>query len=301
MLALVILTVVLLLVACVIVYRRKKPDVGRIVRWAATPAFYFSVGAIFKNESHILKEWLEHYAARGVEHFYLINDDSTDNFRDILDPWIEKGTVTLFDTSSSPSSKKGRQVVFYEKFFAPILRHTRWLAILDLDEFLYSPTATQLPTILKRYEHLSQIRVNWVWFGSNGFVKQPASVVQGFTKRATYGHRKWSPGPNGWGINGSHGPKCIFQTSMYRSFGIHEHRVKGRTENLSYERNVKDPLLLINHYAVQSLDFWMTVKATRGDANRHFRTDARNLDYFKCWDINDIEDLRLANQVKNGL
>ncbi len=293
MLALLVSVLVLTVVAIIIMYRRNP---------GTDAQFYLSVGAIFKNEGHILKEWLEHYEARGVEHFYLINDGSTDNFRAILDPWIEKGGLTLFDTSSSRTSiKKGRQVVFYEKFFEPILKRTRWLAILDLDEFLYSTSTLQLPTILKKYEHLAQIRVNWVWFGSNKHVKQPTSVVQGFTKRAKYGLRKWSPGPNGWAVNGSHGPKCIIQTSMYRSFGIHEHQVKGRTENLSYERDAKHPLLLINHYAVQSLDFWTTIKATRGDVNRHFRTDARNLDYFKCWDINDIEDVRLANQGKIGL
>lgn len=52
--------------------------------------FYFTIGAIFKNESHILKEWIEHYFYHGVEHIYLINDNSTDNFLNILEPYIKK-------------------------------------------------------------------------------------------------------------------------------------------------------------------------------------------------------------------
>ena len=42
--------------------------------------YYLSILAIFKNEAMNLKEWIEHYILNGVEHFYLINNGSTDNF-----------------------------------------------------------------------------------------------------------------------------------------------------------------------------------------------------------------------------
>ena len=41
--------------------------------------YKLSVGTIFKNEEHIIKEWIEHYLYHGVEHFYLIDDNSDDN------------------------------------------------------------------------------------------------------------------------------------------------------------------------------------------------------------------------------
>jgi hypothetical protein len=50
--------------------------------------------AVFKNESHILSEWIQHYLCRGVEHIYLINDYSTDNFLPIINKYSSK--VTLF-------------------------------------------------------------------------------------------------------------------------------------------------------------------------------------------------------------
>ena len=34
---------------------------------------YLSVLAIFKNEGHIINEWLNHYLLEGVDHFYLID------------------------------------------------------------------------------------------------------------------------------------------------------------------------------------------------------------------------------------
>ena len=58
-----------------------------------------SIGAIFCNEAPSLKEWLDHYINRNVDHFYLINDNSNDNFKEVLDPYIQKGYITLFNVT----------------------------------------------------------------------------------------------------------------------------------------------------------------------------------------------------------
>jgi hypothetical protein len=46
--------------------------------------YSISVLAMFKNESSIIQEWLEHYLAEGVQHFYLIDNGTTDNTNYIL-------------------------------------------------------------------------------------------------------------------------------------------------------------------------------------------------------------------------
>jgi len=58
--------------------------------------FNLSVGALFKNESIIIKEWLEHYIYHGVEHFFLVDDNSDDNYLSIIQPYMDKGLITLF-------------------------------------------------------------------------------------------------------------------------------------------------------------------------------------------------------------
>ena len=37
-----------------------------------------------KNEGKFLNEWLDHYISEGVEHFYLIDNGSTDNTPEIV-------------------------------------------------------------------------------------------------------------------------------------------------------------------------------------------------------------------------
>ena len=50
--------------------------------------YKLSVGALFKNESHSIKEWIKHYLYHGVEHFYLIDDGSTDNYLEEIQEFI---------------------------------------------------------------------------------------------------------------------------------------------------------------------------------------------------------------------
>ena len=50
--------------------------------------YYFSVAAMFKNESWTLKEWVEHYKLHGADHIYLVDDFSDDDYLPILQPYI---------------------------------------------------------------------------------------------------------------------------------------------------------------------------------------------------------------------
>ena len=53
--------------------------------------------AIFKNEARYLKEWVEYHRMVGVEHFYLYNNDSTDNYKEELKYYLDNNIVTLTD------------------------------------------------------------------------------------------------------------------------------------------------------------------------------------------------------------
>ena len=45
---------------------------------------YLSILSTFKNEATILKEWIDYYLQQGFDHFYLIDNGSTDNFLETL-------------------------------------------------------------------------------------------------------------------------------------------------------------------------------------------------------------------------
>lgn len=107
--------------------------------------YNLAVCSIFKNESHILDEWIQHYKHRDVDHIYLVNDNSTDNYYPII---VKYGDyITLFHNDIN-TTNLGRQSLIYEKYVRGILSECKWIAILDLDEFLWSPQDKSFADIL---------------------------------------------------------------------------------------------------------------------------------------------------------
>tara|TARA_A100001391_G_scaffold39070_1_gene21629 strand:+ start:279 stop:1112 length:834 start_codon:yes stop_codon:yes gene_type:complete len=267
--------------------------------------YYFSVAAMFKNESWTLKEWVEHYKLHGADHIYLVDDFSDDDYLPILQPYIDSGYVTLFK-SDVEERFTGRQIHVTNKYFLPIAKESKWIAQVDVDEFLYSPKVVNIKKILKKYEDYGRVITNWVWFNSNDFIEHPeGGIVNNFNKRAEYNARVWATlyshaNPNGqdepeW--QNLDAPKCIVNTDFgIEQFAVHDAFNSGQTINLSYKTNEEDPELLLNHYQLQSREYWETVKMDRGDCNHWYTGNRRGWHAFYSLDIGDIIDNRLKEQ-----
>lgn len=53
--------------------------------------------AIIKNEAPYIIEWIEYHRLVGVEKFYIYDNGSTDNIKDILTPYISNNTVVYHE------------------------------------------------------------------------------------------------------------------------------------------------------------------------------------------------------------
>jgi len=243
--------------------------------------YKLSVGAMFRNERHIIKEWIEHYIFHGVEHFYLINDKSTDSSVAILQQYISKGIVTLFNPNCP--YYLGRQHDMYNKFILPRLGDTEWLLIVDLDEFVWSPQTVDLRQILGQCGHIGQIQVEHTLFGSAGLMKNPVSAVAGYRYRSTETPSQ-KPGMRKYFIN---------TRFKFTNLGLHH----AKFESLEDEKHkfllLNEPYFRLNHYCCQSFEFWRDVKCTRGDGDNY---RVRTVEDFKVLDQNDVEDTGLIKQ-----
>jgi hypothetical protein len=135
-----------------------------------------AVCAIFREEAPFLDEWLTFHAGIGVTHFYLYNNHSTDNFREVLQPWQAAGFVTLIEWPVEPG-----QIPAYQDCVRRFKYEARWIAFFDLDEFLFSTESRNILPILASLAHLPGIEVWQLIFGSNGHVKRPPSVLESYT------------------------------------------------------------------------------------------------------------------------
>lgn len=147
------------------------------------PYWYLSAVAIFKDEARHLDEWLAFGVSEGIEHFLLYDHCSTDNSRAVLQPWIDAGIVELIDWRVS--WKSGAQKYAYIDALRRLRGRARWVAFIDIDEFLFSPSGRRLPDVLKGYEAYAGVVVNWQCYGTSGHATRPTGLtIESFTRRA---------------------------------------------------------------------------------------------------------------------
>jgi len=265
-----------------------------------------TVAAIFKNESHILREWIEHYLREGVDAFLLVDNGSTDNPLRILEPYIESRIVELVT-----DSRRHRQAELYNEHFLEKCRMSSWVMIVDLDEFVYARKGYRtIPDYLHTLDQsVGEIYIPWKNFGSSGFITQPQSVVSSFTHRADYDDRQSNATIDGNRVL----CKGIVRGRTLKRMKAHCSITKRRMfsklahitsdglaasvhSNFQYisEETLENSALHLNHYVIQSMEWFQQVKMTRGDASSSKNEDIRTLAYFKKFDVNDVIDRELA-------
>lgn len=144
---------------------------------------YLTAVTVFQNEAPHLDEWLAFNLLEGVEHFLLYDNASTDNVRDVLEPWIEAGFVELIDWPLH--WKSGAQIKAFLDALERLRGRSRWAAFIDVDEFLFSPTGRTVAEVLEQYNRYAGIVVNWQCYGSSGHKARPSGLtIESYTRRA---------------------------------------------------------------------------------------------------------------------
>ena len=99
---------------------------------------------------------------------------------DALAPYIEDGTVVQTDWPMLPGQRGA-----YDHCLQERRDESRWIAFLDLDEFLFSPTGRPVSEVLVDYEQWPGIGVNRLRFGTSGHKVRPDGlVIENYVRRA---------------------------------------------------------------------------------------------------------------------
>ena len=256
--------------------------------------FVLSVCAIFKNEAHVLNEWISHHLKEGVDHFYLIDNGSSDEYQPILEKYTD--VVTLFVDDAKHSQER-----LYNKYVLPLKEDSELMMIIDLDEFVYSRKEfSTIPAFLSSLpENFSSISMPMKLFGSSGHIVQPPTVVPHFLYRMdTFDeHLGW------W--------KQIVRANVLSKIRTHDHDVssglKLRSDLTPFHNTLlsqpmdeettcaffQNAFVHINHYKIQSFNWFKEIKCTRGAANCKQEENLRNEEYFRQNDCNQQLDNEL--------
>jgi len=220
--------------------------------------YYLSIGAIFKNEAESIEQWLKHYIKRGVQHFYLINDNSTDNFLKVIEPYQDFITLFDFDKTTDIYIPGGRQPAAYHKCFSPIVKESEWFLICDIDEYVWCPNGFCLKTELELLnDEYNCINLVGPHFGSNNHKTQPREIVSSFTRRQVL--ESDVEYISEYNINVFQSPmvKQMVKSNSVEFFGIHTHILKGKYKYLNEKKiPLNNRKFRLNHYMTQSEERW---------------------------------------------
>ena len=243
--------------------------------------YKLGVLAIMKNEAMNLEEWVGHYLWQGIDQIYLIDNGSTDNSASLLQPWIDQGVVKLIQLEE-PYKQKAHYRTAFKKFH--IADQCQWLMIADLDEFWFcKKEGVNIREALNHYDNFDVIYTNWSIFGSSGHKAHPSDLRTQFCMR----HQEL----------GAHGnTKWICQTNILSDLrDLDVHKIRGACSSRAISDN---NMFQLNHYMIQSLEYFTKIKMTRGDAGSQMEDKTRSIDYFNHFDnLCLIKDTLLADMV----
>lgn len=237
----------------------------------------FSILAIFKNESHVITEWIQHYLNEGADDIILVDNESDDDWQSKISPEFLTSDKIHFYNHAGLNQQRN----VYKKYFK--LAKNNWVLICDLDEFLYS--RKQYATIADYLnsidnDDITNILIPWKIYGHSGFKKQPEGVVNNFVHTLDYDNtsvavkslvRKDRCTHLDLHVSG-YNTGCVVDP-LLKAIPNHPHM------NISGEYIESLPLH-INHYVVQSEEWFWNVKVKRGRADCPPGVQVRNQEFF---------------------
>jgi hypothetical protein len=237
-----------------------------------------SICGIFKNEAQYLDEWICYHLLVGVNHFYMYNNNSEDDYLSVLQKYIDQGVVTLVQWE-----KNQAQMEAYRDCIDRFADETNWLGFIDIDEFINPIDYDDIYSFLKRFEKkYGSVLIYWKFFGTSGLKDRDRKglVCEDFTVC--------------WPKYSNIG-KCFLNTSFKidvekHGMSLHHHMWTHRKGHsippvnsfghlsFGYHHKVKEHFdIQINHYFTKSYAEYME-KKSKGDV--YFKINPHDEAYF---------------------
>lgn len=225
--------------------------------------YELSICAIFQNEAEWLREWIEYHRLVGVQHFWLYNNNSTDHYKSVLRPYVQEGIVNLIEWPSPPDQD---WTPYQQQAYMDCLRNmryrTKWLALIDVDEFIVPKTADTITKMLEPFEsreNVGGVMLFWQMFGTSGVWKIPRgkTMVQTLLQKA-----RWDNGNNRL-FKTICRPECVRRCNVH--FCDYLPPYKGMSMN--GKGDFKQPICIegmcIHHYWMRTEKFFYETKLER--------------------------------------
>lgn len=229
--------------------------------------YEISMCCITQNEDRFLKEWIDYHMLIGVEHFYIYDNLSTDNTVKILEPYVKNNIVEYFLWDRNYNNPEGWWKVQCDAYIDSVERAknvSKWLCIVDTDEFIVPIQDDNLNKFLKDFDSYGGVCLNWVCFGTSGVNRIPSQswMITNLLQRAKLDYPmnrivKSIVRPERVNAKFSFFPHICSYHNNYYHVNANKEQFQGETTDICIDR------IRIHHYWCRDIEFMFQVKIPR--------------------------------------
>ena len=242
--------------------------------------------SIQRNRNPWIVEWLAFHLNMGFTRFYLYCHKTDDGMTETLLKLSQKYPIVVHEINTDYLP----QLSAYQHAMNNHLNDVDWMAFIDGDEFLFPTNGRRLDEALKRFsiENLSAIAVYWKCYGGNGHIKEPDGLLVENYRR--HSGDDFMPNRHVKTILRGRQKAVASSSHIFQVDGdTLDDRMRCVTKGCSIETPPSYDYFRINHYAVQSFEFFKQKKQNIGapDSDPNLvRPDSWYFDY----DRNECDD-----------
>lgn len=184
---------------------------------------------IVRNEARHIAEWARFHHGAGVSQFFVYDNACSDGTIEILRATLPEAALTVIPWAQPRfRTLTGReihnQVLAYAHALMNFGPRFRWMAFIDVDEFLVPVEAASIPEAMAGLEAAAHVSLPWHMFGRGGHESPPeGGVVANYLQRAA------DPFGLGHGLNF----KCLVDPARVTEVGVHGFGIEGRHEGVN--------------------------------------------------------------------
>lgn len=249
---------------------------------------YLSIATIGRKEGPYIQEWVKYHLGIGVDYIYFFDNDTPDDDGNIKALSIFPGKQVAY----IPFQGQTMQTRMTEYALSTYRNDTRWLAFIDVDEFLVPLKTDNMHTFLKDYEQYPAVCPHWRLFGSSGHLHYEARpVLERFTRRAAEVDRH---------IKSIVDPKRTGRwVTVHKYTHIGGNAVDEHANPIAERESRPEPatadLIQLNHYVVKSFE---ECTERRNRLRADIPEKHKMPEFFYAHDKNEVEDLRASELYK---
>jgi len=245
-------------------------------------AYELGIVTMFRNEANYLKEWIEYHRMVGVDHFLLYNDRSIDNWQEVLEPYINSNLVEVIEWSAEPGTAifPGHQTAAYKDGLRRSKGNTKWLAFIDVDEFILpKKNATIIKCLNQFFSQADGIYVCWRNFGTNNVYINPGKPI--LTQLTAASHPLHPRNASGKSIvkvdaveiDHVWSPHHLVLNSEAQYYNGSGHPLYFNGSNLEVDPQHTSKFIQINHYAMRDENFYQKVRLPKAISREYGELD----------------------------